>query len=259
MATRMKDPLGIQLCGFFDARLATFSGKFRNALPDAGPPTMDSNKFWLEAPSMMRAEYLVDGTSQVELKDGLQAVEDGLQSAKGFHNTWQTIQFMALKAVALERAGGRDDALEVLREAVRLAEPLGFVRTFVDRGPLMAELLRVILKRSPQDHYVRHLLEGFDDGKPLTALKRSPPEESCARTPGTGSLETEASNLLTYREIEILNMLAERLSNKEIADRLFISVETVKSHARNIYSKLNVAGRRHAVGAAKKLGVLSEK
>jgi LuxR family transcriptional regulator, maltose regulon positive regulatory protein len=134
MAVRMKDPLGIQLCGFFEARLAAFSGKFTNAPLDAGPPTMDSNKFWLEVPSMMRAEYLVDGTSQVELKDGLQAVEDGLQSARRVHNTRQTIQFMALKAVALERAGRRDNALEVLLEALRLAKPLGFVRTFVDRG-----------------------------------------------------------------------------------------------------------------------------
>jgi LuxR family maltose regulon positive regulatory protein len=259
MAISMKDPLGIQLYGFFEARLAAFSGKSRNAVLDAGPPPLDISKFWLEIPSMIRAEYLVHGISQVELKDGLQAVEDGLQSAKRLHNTRQTIQFMALEAVALERAGGRDEALEVLREALRLAEPMGFVRTFVDRGPLMAELLRVLLKRFPQDHYVRHLLEEFDDGKPLTALNMSSPKESYAHTPGTESLETEDFNLLTCREIEILNMLAERLSNKEIADRLFISVETVKSHARNIYSKLNVVGRRHAVDAAKKLGVLSEK
>jgi len=63
---------------------------------------------------------------------------------------------------------------------------------------------------------------------------------------------------LTNREIDVLELLAQRLSNQEIAEKLFISTTTVKGHLQNIYGKLNVRKRREAVEKAKKIGILSE-
>ena len=62
---------------------------------------------------------------------------------------------------------------------------------------------------------------------------------------------------LTNRELDVLDLLAQRLSNKEIAEKLFLSTTTVKGHLQNIYGKLNVSKRREAVEKAKKIGILS--
>jgi LuxR family maltose regulon positive regulatory protein len=154
------------------------------------------------------------------------------------------IQFLAVKAVALKCAGDLDGAFQVLEATLRMAEPLGFLRTFVDRAPVMAKLLKALLERSPESTYIHRLLDGFE-GK-ITSEAEQPTDASL-------------SGGLTNRELDVLIMLEKRLSNKEIADRLFVSPETVKKHTANIYRKLHVSGRRQAVYAARKLGLLPAK
>jgi len=118
----------------FETRLGLLSGETPTAPPEHSP-TIDSNKFWLEVPSLTPAEYLVRQASPDTCDAAIRSIEDALQRAQQHHNLRQVIQFLALKAVALKRAGRVDGALEVLEKTLHTAEFLGFVRNFVDRRP----------------------------------------------------------------------------------------------------------------------------
>ena len=138
-------------------------------------------------------------------------------------------------------------ALEKMTESLSLGEPGGFIRNFVDMGPQMADLLKRVIEKAVNADYAGEILKAFEDDKPV---KVQDVPDSPSRPP------QPLVEPLTNREIEILELLARRLQNKEIADKLFISPETVKSHLTNIYQKLNVRNRRHAVEKAKNLGIL---
>ena len=134
-----------------------------------------------------------------------------------------------------------------LEQAVRMAEPGGFIRLFVDLGPRMMALLVRLRGRGVALPYVDRILDAFGREKPAAARL----------TPVVSPLEqTELLEPLTEREREILALLAQRLSNKEIAQQLVISPQTVKRHTVNLYQKLQINGRREAVSEATRLGLL---
>jgi LuxR family maltose regulon positive regulatory protein len=124
-----------------------------------------------------------------------------------------------------------------------MAEPEGFVHIFVDEGPSMARLLYKALSRGIAPDYVRRLLAAF----PVAEPERDEPSAANA----------ELIESLSERELEVLHLIAEGLTNPEIAARLFLSIHTIKTHARNIYGKLVVHSRTQAVARARALGILS--
>jgi LuxR family maltose regulon positive regulatory protein len=136
-------------------------------------------------------------------------------------------------------------AITSLERALSLAEPGGFVRIFVDEGPPMARLLYDALKRGIAPEYTRRLLAAF----PVA-------EAEAAASPIGTTANDELVEPLSEREIEVLQLIAEGLINREIATRLFLSVNTVKVHSRNIYGKLGVHNRTQAVARAQALGIL---
>lgn len=163
------------------------------------------------------------------------------------HNIPFTIEVLALQAMLQDAQGEELAALVLLQQAVTLAEPGGFVRLFVDLGPRLAKLMT----RAPQTRiapgYVGRILQAFAASPPVTPQ------------PGPGASTVRSMELvepLTDRELEVLALLAQRMSSKEIAQALVISPLTVKRHTSNIYSKLHVSGRREAVARATLLGLL---
>jgi len=257
-AVEMNDSYSLHMAESLQTRLSLLSEEDPSAPPEHGP-TIDSNKFWLEVPSLTRAEYLARKATPSDCSAALRCVEDGLHKAEQHHNTWQAIQFQAVKVLALRCSGHREAALELLEETLRRAGPFGFVRSFVDRGPVMAEMLKVILGKRMEDGYLRLLLNAFEaDQTPayLTAISQN---EGRGGAGGTGVPVPATSGGLSDREIDVLLLIAERLSNKEIAERMFIAPETVKKHTANLYRKLNAHGRREAVAAAMKLGLIPRK
>jgi len=151
-----------------------------------------------------------------------------------------------LKALAYQAQGDVAQALACLECALSLAEPGGYVRLFVDEGePMRALLSRLAAdRRPPTAAYARKLLADF-------GLKAG---QSAIRIP-----QSAIRNLiepLSQREVELLRLIAEGLSNQEIARRLFISLPTVKWHTSNIYGKLGVKNRTQAVAEARALGIL---
>jgi LuxR family maltose regulon positive regulatory protein len=157
--------------------------------------------------------------------------------------TMFTIETLALESLAFQALGDVDRALRCLERALSLAEPEGFVRLFVDKGQPMARLLYQAAKRGIAPEYADQLLAAFPAVEPApTALSR----------PSSEMIEP-----LSERECEVLLLIAEGLSNREIAQRLFLALSTVKVHTYNIYGKLGVHSRTQAVAKARAFGILS--
>jgi LuxR family maltose regulon positive regulatory protein len=159
--------------------------------------------------------------------------------------TMFAIETLALESLAFQALGDVGQALRCLGGALSLAEPEGFVRVFVDRGQPMARLLYHAAERGIAPEYAGRLLVAF------------PPVELAPTAPSRPS--PEMIEPLSEREREVLLLIAEGLSNREIAQRLFLSLSTVKVHTYNIYGKLGVHSRTQAVAKARALGILSSR
>jgi LuxR family maltose regulon positive regulatory protein len=158
---------------------------------------------------------------------------------------------LVLQALAHRAAAHPGEAMSLLGEAMEIGEPERFVRLFVDEGPPMARLLREAAAAGLHREYCLRLLGAFSTGATSAGPGAPAPR---------GGRPAEASGLaepLSKRELELLELIAEGLSNQGIAERLFLSPQTVKVHVRNIYSKLDVSSRTQAVARARLLGILS--
>ncbi len=194
---------------------------------------------WIEVPQITycRALIALGGTS------GLQEAEKRLQTCRRVneaqYNTRQLLDILILQSMVHYRQGHTETALTELERAVVLAEPGGWVHPFVEPGPPIAEMLTRIHRRSTAAGFVSRLLA------------------ACAQDAAPSFPSPPLPEPLTNREMEILELLARRLTNKEIAALLTISPGTVRQHTHNIYQKLEVKSRRQAVDKAVALGLLS--
>jgi LuxR family transcriptional regulator, maltose regulon positive regulatory protein len=150
---------------------------------------------------------------------------------------WQ-IETLVLLACATYLKGDLAQALDLIKGALTLAEPQGYIRVFLEEGRLMLELLRLAKKKGIAPDYIGKLLSGAD--------KKASPE-----LPGQYT-----SSHLSKRELELLTLIASGCSNKEIAAELVISVATVKRHTTNIFNKLDAKNRTEAVARARELGMM---
>jgi LuxR family maltose regulon positive regulatory protein len=179
--------------------------------------------------------------AQDEPFETLALLDELLPPAEATGRTGTVIEIWALYALALQAQGDLNGALAALERAVQLAKPEGYARVFIEEGQPMAHLLHKAANLDISPSYVGQLLVAMEYG---TEAKQAI---------GMSSLVEP----LSERELEVLALIADGLSNPEIAQRLFISLSTVKSHARNIYGKLGVHKRKEAVARAKTLGILS--
>ncbi len=168
-----------------------------------------------------------------------------LRAAEEGGRTGSVIEILALQALAHEAQGDIPAALAPLERALVLAEPEGYVRIFVDEGQPMARLLYEALSLGIVPDYARRLLAAFPVAEPEQAAPL-----------GTQALKSDLIEPLSERELEVLQLIAEGLTNPEIASRLFLALNTVKGHTRNIYGKLNVHSRTQAIARAQALGLL---
>ena len=165
--------------------------------------------------------------------------------AKGWED--KRLEVMVLQAVAHYAHGERDEAIQVLGSALALAEPGGFIRIFVDEGMLMAQLLSEAAARSVVPDYTAKLLAAFE-------AEEQKSEDESHLSPAI--LPQSVVEPLSARELEVLRLIAQGLSNREISQRLFLALSTVKGHNRIIFSKLMVGRRTEAVARARELGLL---
>jgi LuxR family maltose regulon positive regulatory protein len=151
------------------------------------------------------------------------------------------LQAMALQSLALDANGDRDQAAQLLVDALALAEPGGFIRLFVDEGPPMARLLSTATAQGMMPTYVEKLLAAFGA------------ETSYRHFTSSSQRLIEP---LSKRELEVLHLIAQGCSNQEISERLVLALSTVKGHNLKIFGKLQVQRRTEAVARAHELGLL---
>jgi LuxR family maltose regulon positive regulatory protein len=191
--------------------------------------------------SVLARLFLAEGKTE----QALAVLEPLLQASRKTGRMRSTLKLMAQQAVTYDANEEKEQALSVLGNALALAVSEVFIRTFVDEGQPIARLLNEALNRGIEPDYVSRLLAAFPIGEPAQAeLTKSSPDQ------------TELIEPLSERELEVLQWIAEGLTNKEIADRLYLSLNTVKVHTRNIYGKLGVKNRTQAVARARTFGIL---
>ena len=161
-----------------------------------------------------------------------------LEAAEAGNRQSTVIEILVLQALSRQLRGDTADALAGLARAVALAAPERHVRVFVDEGPPMADLLRGVTTDSVTTAHARSLLEALGQ----------------ARAPGRATSDVLVEPL-SEREHEVLRLLATDLSGPEIASRLVLSLNTVRTHTKNVYAKLGVNSRRAAVRRAEELGL----
>lgn len=215
----------------------------QNAVPKE-IPYYEEEKYLVLAGALLNATKLSEATT---------LLEQLYKAAHASQRNGRVIKILLLQALTLQTQKKSEAALATLHQALTLAEPEGYVRVFLDEGDKMKTLLEYALSKNGLHPYVQQLLATFSETAPVTPLvldyMYSKPEGS---SPSVGNLESD----LNERELTILRLMSGRLSDKEIATQLDLSVNTVKWYARNIYEKLSVHKRTSAVSQAKRQGLL---
>ncbi len=204
----------------------------------------------LEADStyLYEMEYIVLARilmAQGHFDEAVRLLQRLIESAEAGGRHSSVIELRILQALAAQSGGDTALAMSILEQALTLTEVGGFIRIFVDEGPPMARLLYEALSQGIHPDYVRRLLAAFPSSEP----------EQAGVVPNQGS-EFEWVEPLSERELEVLQLLAEGLKNREISAKLYLSLNTIKVHNRNIFSKLGVNNRTKAIAQARALGLL---
>lgn len=176
-----------------------------------------------------------------------------LLSAESAGRVARVIEILTLQALAWQADGDSDQALARLTDALALAQPQGYVRLFADEGRPLGELLaKVVLMETAVSDYAADLLTAFDTSQAATTFQ---PADKTAPTISP-ELAHWLAEPLSERELEVLTLVAQGMTNREVSERLFVSLATVKKHMENIHGKLYVSNRTQAVARARELGLL---
>jgi LuxR family transcriptional regulator, maltose regulon positive regulatory protein len=206
---------------------------------------------------VLLAEYRRDGSARA-IREATHLLARLQQAAAAGGRMGSAIEIAVVQALAHTAQGERALALVALERALRLAAPEGYVRIFVDEGPAMERLILEVFEHlsgaavpSALLTYIRRVLSAFP-----AELQ----DEQAHRRVRSNAQPLNRSDVLveplSARELDVLQLIAQGLSNDEISARLFLAVSTVKGHNRNIFDKLGVQRRTEAVARARELGLL---
>ncbi|MFC1871755.1 LuxR C-terminal-related transcriptional regulator [Chloroflexota bacterium] len=207
----------------------------------------DIPDFWSELPYLTLVRLRIAQGEVDEIPGLLEHLRKKVEEEK---RTGSLIEILALQSIALQAKDEVDQALATLERALSLAEPEGYVRTFIDEGKPMAKLLRLAASRGIAKKYVKRLLASFQS--PILSPKSQPSVLPLEGVVAPSSLVEP----LSERELEVLQLIADGMSNREIAEKLIIGEGTVKTHINNIYGKLDVQSRTQAIARAGELKLL---
>lgn len=198
------------------------------------------NEFELMTLARIHIAFVETGNTDSPVHELAQLLDRLLEVAETDRRMGSVIEISILQARLQWIQGNREVALTFLRRAFQLAEPERYVRVFVDEGEPMKAMLTEVLAQEIFPSYSQELLRAFEGA---SGSEPSP-------------ISQPLLDPLSDRELEILRLVAEGLSNREVCERLFVALDTVKGHNRNIYQKLQVKRRTEAVARARELGLI---
>jgi LuxR family maltose regulon positive regulatory protein len=237
-ALEILDDLGPPPVEGMDLRLSVYAARLRDR---------DSASAWLAThitqsmlePNPVNEAHILDLARLLAFLDRPEEALVLIQEIIEFAQIGMRTHTLIRAKVALAVVGAQPEALV---DALRLAEPEGYISTFVDEGEAMQNLLGHLLRQASLERRLSAYVGGL-----LSAFEPAPRKPKRA----DGLVEP-----LSEREVEVLRYIAQGLSNPEIASRLFLSPNTLKAHAQNIFTKLDVHNRMQAVAKAKELGLI---
>ena len=209
-----------------------------------------TTQFFIESPRLTYCRVLLSQNDANKTEIAAEKLEKHLALAVKTDNVYQLIRINILRTIAFLKMNEKRKALDSLLIALAKAEPGNWIQPFMeDGGNEIHHLLTKLVRHKKLGKFVSLLLDRFSvvahGGKGMDHTLNPAPHAILDYTP------------LTNRELDIIQLLAKRFSNKEIAEKLFISPSTVKRHTINIYQKLGVNKRREAVNKALELNLLS--
>ncbi|MCU0503523.1 MAG: LuxR C-terminal-related transcriptional regulator, partial [Anaerolineae bacterium] len=255
----VRNPLPDQPVTALKARVWLRRGQLSEALAwarEQGLGPDDDLHFLRECEHLTLARVLIaryrSDRDEGSIRDARRLLDRLLLAAEAGNRTGSVIEILMLHALAHRAQGDTPEASTSLKRALTLAEPAGYVRLFVDEGEPMRLLLldfRLwIEKQAPQE---RQRLAEYPE-KILAALG----QPAVAPQSKIQAAKSEIPEPLSERELDVLKLLGTELSGPEIADRLSVSLNTLRTHTKNIYGKLGVNSRRTAVRRAEELGLM---
>ena len=253
-AMRINNMSLLQLTHAFQAELAIRRGRISEAgiwanSFDPDPFTV-AYRFYVPQVTLAKL-YLAQNT-----QEGYNQATDLLSRLHEFsletHNSRLLVEVLALQALLNDALGNKTAALSIIEQAIVKAEPGNLIRIFLDMGPAMTDLLQQLSEKRIASRFINNLLTAFQ----VSESGLQPDLSDQQITNSAASKDFSMGVDLTLREVEVLALLADRLSNKEISSKLVISHQTVKRHTINLYKKLNVHNRREAVVRGISLGII---
>lgn len=258
----VRNPLPERPIGALKARTLARHGRLSEALSWVGEQNLSPDgelSYLREFEHLTLARVLIarykTGRADSDLQAALGLLARLLQAAEEGGRNESVIEIMILQSLAHQAQGDQPQALAALERALALAAPEGYVRIFADEG----ESLRVLIEKQSlnQDYrlsgYTSKLLTAFP--QPATASKPDliePVSHTEAKAHATKTMLVEP---LSDREMEVLRLLRSELSGPEIARQLVVSLNTLRTHTKNIFTKLGVNNRRAAIRRAEELGI----
>jgi LuxR family maltose regulon positive regulatory protein len=198
----------------------------------------------IEVPRLTECRVLLAHNDPVKTGEALQKLRRHLKLAERINNTPFLINTLVLLAVAYNKQQNNKSAEDVLTQALQKAHREKWIFPFVESGKEIQHLLTSLKAKGALKKFILDILRAI----PHNAVSKK-------RKKLSGIPENYFDNL-TNRELDVLDLMAKRFSNKEIAEALFISPGTVKRHTINLFKKLDVHKRREAVLKAQHLGIL---
>jgi LuxR family maltose regulon positive regulatory protein len=205
---------------------------------DSGLGVLDEPSYLREFEHVTLARILLARRDRDAVGEAIGLMTRLLAAANEGGRRGTAVELLVLLALAHQASGDRDAARESIEAALVLAAPEGYVRVFLDEGPAMTALLQSVAARGAPGDHARRIL----------AAERPP--AAAVQSTGRGLAEE-----LSSRELDVLRLLRSELSGPDIARELFVSLNTMRTHTKNIYAKLGVSNRREAVRRAAELGL----
>jgi LuxR family maltose regulon positive regulatory protein len=206
--------------------------------------------WWVEVPEITRCRILIARGTKKDLKSAARYLEEYRSFSESVYNTMRTIDILVLESLVYNKLGQEDEAMSKLKKAVQLSAPGGWIRPFAENVLNLRDLLSELKKQEVYPGFVDIIIEVAD--KSLTGKEQvtSVPEQV------KNKVRNEKHTSLTASEQKVLECISQGLRNKEIAEKLFNSEETIKKHIYNMFQKLEVKNRMILVSKAKELGIL---